>query len=232
MVTTRKGNHSKRTSDGSDIEKPRMRGLFHSYASVAALSAGIMLCLDAQTNKALLGTTIYTLSCFSLFLISSIYHTVRWTTPSQRLFMRRADHAAIFLLIAGTYTPLTLLSLDTHNASSLLTIVWTGAFAGIIQCLIFPHTPKPLAASLYVILGWAVLPYAGQLQSALGGTSAMFLIAGGVVYSIGALVYATRRPDPLPHVFGYHEVFHTLIIIAALFHFVVVYRCVHGEIVV
>lgn len=77
-----------------------------------------------------------------------------------------------------------------------------------------------------------MLPYAGQLQSALGATSAMFLIAGGVVYSIGALVYATRRPDPLPHVFGYHEVFHTLIIIAALFHFVVVYRCVHGEIVV
>lgn len=210
--------------------KPLLRGVSHSYAAIAAASAGIMLCLDAKSSRALFGCIVYALSTTVLFTTSATYHTVTWG-PKGRLLMKRADHAAIFLLIAGTYTPLTLLALESAASSTLLPIVWAGTFAGIIQCLFFPHVPKSVAALLYVGLGWTILPYAGQLNTALGALNVVLLVAGGVSYTFGAVIYAMERPDIVPHVFGYHELFHAFVILAAVLHFSLVYRVVNAEVV-
>jgi hemolysin III len=134
--------------------------------------------------------------------------------------MRRLDHSAIFLLIAGTYTPICLL-LPARSGHPLLAIVWGGAAAGVLQSVLWVRAPKPLVAGVYVLLGWAVVPVLPALRAALGGTSLALLAAGGAAYTLGAVVYALRRPDPFPRVFGYHEVFHALVILAAVCHFAV-----------
>jgi hemolysin III len=141
--------------------------------------------------------------------------------------MRRLDHSAIFLLIAGTYTPLCLL-LPAGTGLRLLAAVWVGAALGIVQSLLWVHAPKPLVAGIYVALGWAVLPVLPTLGAVLGTPALVLLAGGGAAYTLGAVIYATRRPDPFPKVFGYHEVFHALVIAAAACHFAVVARAVPG----
>jgi hemolysin III len=134
--------------------------------------------------------------------------------------VRRLDHSAIFLLIAGTYTPFCLL-LPAATGLPLLALVWGGAAAGIVQSIAWGRAPKALAAAIYVVLGWVIVPVLPALRAELGAGAVTLLAAGGATYSVGAIVYATRRPDPLPKVFGYHEVFHALVIVAAACHFVV-----------
>jgi hemolysin III len=151
--------------------------------------------------------------------VSALYHRPHWA-PTPRRWLRRADHAAIFVLVAGTWTPFTLL-LPEHGAA-MLALAWGGAAAGILQSLFWPGAPRPLTAALYLALGWAVTVFLPALHRALGIAGIGFLLLGGVLYSAGALVYVRRRPDPAPAVFGYHEIFHAFVVAAAVCHFGVV----------
>jgi hemolysin III len=201
-------------------QKPLLRGVSHEIAAAFAFSGGIALTRMANGARGKVAAIVYGASLFALFSISALYHRPRW---SRRLYviMRRIDHAAIFLLIAGTYTPVCLL-LPSAGGLTLLGIVWAAALAGVIFSILLPHAPKALFAMLYVSLGWAVIPVMPALARALGAGATALLAAGGVIYSVGALVYALRRPDPFPTVFGYHEVFHVLVIVAAAFQYAVV----------
>ena len=147
------------------------------------------------------------------FGVSALYHRITWT-PGARRVMRRLDHAGIYLLIAGTYTPFGLLVLSGAWRTTVLGIVWIGAGLAIVQQLVWADAPKWLAAVLAVAIGWVGVVAFPQLVAHAGSVGAALLAAGGVLYTAGALVYTRRRPDPLPHVFGYHEVFHALTIVA------------------
>jgi hemolysin III len=200
-------------------EKPLLRGVSHEVAAAGALFAWITLAMVAGPGRARAAANVYGASLFSLFFVSALYHRPRWTARA-RLLMRRLDHSAIFLLIAGTYTPFCLL-LPRASGLPLLAIVWGGAAAGVLQSILWVRAPKPLVAAVYVLLGWAVVPVVPALRDALGGGAIALLFAGGAAYTVGAIVYAARRPDPFPRVFGYHEVFHALVIAAAACHFAV-----------
>jgi len=200
-------------------DKPLLRGVSHEIAAVAALFAWALLAAAAGPGRPRVASNVYGASLFTLFLVSALYHRPTWS-PRARLLMRRLDHSAIFLLIAGTYTPLCLL-LPRSSGLPLLALVWAGAIAGVVRSILWVHAPKPLVAALYVLLGWVAVPVVPALRAALGGGVIALLFAGGAAYTIGAVVYATRRPDPFPRVFGYHEVFHALVIAAAACHFAV-----------
>lgn len=200
-------------------EKPLLRGVSHEIAAVVALAASVALVAAAAPGRARLAAGIYGASLVALFTISALYHRPTWS-PRQRLFWRRLDHAAIFLLIAGTYTPLCLLLGGTAGFTE-LAVVWGGAALGVGQSVFWPTAPKPLIAAVYVALGWVVVPVTPALSRTLGAPALALLLAGGVAYTVGAVVYAVRRPDPFPRVFGYHEIFHALVVVAAALHFVV-----------
>ena len=199
--------------------KPLLRGVSHEIAAGLALAAWIVLAVAAPSARGRLAAHVYGASLFALFAVSALYHRPSWP-PRARLFMRRLDHSAIFLLIAGTYTPFCLL-LPARTGEPLLAIVWGGAAAGVLQAVLWTRAPKALVAALYVLLGWVVLPVLPVLRAALGSSAIGLLAAGGVAYTVGAAVYATQRPDPFPRVFGYHEVFHALVIAAAACHLAV-----------
>jgi hemolysin III len=205
-------------------EKPLLRGVSHEIAAFAALAAWIGLTLAAPSPRARAAGSIYGATLLALFTVSALYHRPTWA-PRARLFWRRLDHSAIFLLIAGTYTPFCLL-LGGSAGRALLAVVWTGAAAGVVQSVAWPTAPKPLVAVVYVVLGWVVIPVLPALRLQLGAPFIGLLAAGGIAYSLGAAVYALRRPDPFPRVFGYHEVFHALVVAAAVLHFVVAARAV------
>src|SRR5512133_1683618 len=200
-------------------EKPLLRGRSHEIAAAVSIFAWAALALVADGGRARAAANVYGASLFTLFLVSALYHRRTWT-PRARLFMRRLDHSAIFVLIAGTYTPFCLL-LPSASGLRLLAIVWSGAAAGVVQAVVWPRAPKRLVAVLYVVLGWVVVPVLPGLRAALGGGALALLLAGGAAYTVGAGVYALRRPDPFPRVFGYHEVFHALVVVAAACHFAV-----------
>lgn len=207
-------------SDEVLLVKPAMRGVSHQVASFLALIAGAVLVARAPSEGGREAALVYMVCLTMLFGISAAYHLPTWK-PRARQWMRRFDHAAIFLLIAGTYTPLSVALTPTDRAS-LLRVVWGGAIAGVLQSVLWVTAPKPLIAVIYVVLGWSILPYIGRVYAAVGFWPLGLILVGGVIYSLGALVYARKRPDPVPSVFGYHEVFHALVIAAAMLHFVAV----------
>ncbi len=199
--------------------KPLLRGVSHEIAAVAALFAWVALAAAAHGARAAAAANVYGASLFALFGVSALYHRPTWA-PRARLVMRRLDHSAIFLLIAGTYTPLCLL-LGGRAGPTLLVAVWSGAALGLVRAIFWPRAPRWLAAALYVSLGWAVLPVLPALHLALGWGALALLGGGGLLYTLGAVIYAVRRPDPFPRVFGYHEVFHALVVAAAACHLAV-----------
>lgn len=201
--------------------KPLLRGVLHQWAALAALAAGIVLTAMAPTARAGLAAAIFGTSLFVLFAVSATYHRPTWG-PVARAWMRRADHASIFLLIAGTYTPVCLLALEPEPGTRGLLLVWGGATLGVLQSLFWIRAPKFVAALLGLGVGWSVVPYMGEVRGAVSTAGFVLLVLGGLLYSVGAVAYATKWPNPRPHVFGYHEVFHALTIIAALLHFVFV----------
>jgi hemolysin III len=203
--------------------KPRLRGVFHQYAFFVSLASGILLVLLATTTRASVAVGIYAASVSALFGVSALYHRVTWSTPARRR-MRRLDHAMIFLLIAGTYTPVGLLVLHGTLATVVLAVVWGGAAAGILLELAWTKAPRWLGGTVYLALGWVAVVAMPQLFARLGVAGGLLLVAGGVVYSAGAAVYALRRPDPVPGVFGYHEVFHLLVIGGVAAHFLAISR--------
>src|SRR3954468_17604735 len=200
------------------LVKPRLRGVSHEVAFYAALPAGALLIALAD-GRARWAAAVYAASLVALLGTSALYHRPHWA-PGPRRWMRRADHAAIFVLIAGTYTPLTLLL--PERGTAMLALAWIGAVAGILQSLFWVHAPRPLVAALYLAFGWAVTLFWPALNATLGFAGIFLLGLGGLLYSGGAIVYAARRPDPVPAVFGYHEIFHACVVAAAVCHFGVV----------
>jgi hemolysin III len=199
--------------------KPKLRGVSHEWAFFLSLGFGAALIVLAKTPKATLAVGIYAVSLSALFGTSALYHRVNWTRPQVRQWMRRLDHSMIFLLIAGTYTPFALLVLHGALASAILVVVWIGAIAGTIVEMVWIDHPKWVAAIIYLSLGWVAVVAFPELWTSLGVAGTMLVAAGGLLYTAGAVVYATQRPNPNPAVFGYHEVFHLLVIAAAVAHF-------------
>lgn len=202
--------------------KPRLRGVSHEWAFFLSLGLGAALIVAADTPKATLAVAIYAVSLSALLGTSALYHRVNWTRSSVRMWMRRLDHSMIFFLIAGTYTPFALLVLDGPLADAVLAVVWIGAIAGAIVEMLWIDHPKWVAALIYLSLGWvAVVAFPG-LWEEMGAVGTLLVAAGGLLYTAGAIVYATQRPNPSPRVFGYHEVFHALVILAAATQFAAV----------
>jgi len=200
-------------------EKPLLRGVSHEVASAFALAGGVALVRGADGARASAAAAVYAAALTALFGVSALYHRPRWGDRA-RLLLRRLDHAAIFVLIAGTYTPICLLLGEPGRV--LLASVWAGAVVGVALSIAWPMAPKALVAALCVALGWAVVPVLPALRAAIGAGGLALLLVGGLAYTAGAVVYAARRPDPFPRVFGYHEIFHALVIVAALLHYAAV----------
>ncbi len=205
--------------------RPRLRGVLHQYAFFAALPAASALVVAAPTRRAAAAAAVYGASLVALFGTSALFHRVTWSLRARR-WMGRLDHATVSLLIAGTVTPIGLLVLSGTLAAAVLTITWSGALAGIALHVLWIDAPKSLSAALYVLLGWTGSVAFPAVVTQLGWGATALLVAGGLLYSLGAAVYAFRRPDPSPEVFGYHEVFHALVIVAAAAHYAVVAACV------
>jgi hemolysin III len=202
--------------------KPRLRGVSHEWAFFVSLVLGAGLIVAADTPRATFAVTVYAVSLSALFGTSALYHRVNWTRPDVRRWMRRLDHSMIFMLIAGTYTPFALLVLDGTLADVILAVVWAGAVAGTVVEMIWIEAPKWVTAIIYLSLGWVAVAAFPQMWSAMGPGGFALLAAGGLLYTAGAVVYATQRPDPNPAVFGYHEIFHLLVIAAAACQFAAV----------
>jgi len=199
--------------------KPRLRGVSHQWAFVVSLFLGTGLIVTAKTPKATLAVAIYAVSLSALLGTSALYHRVEWARPEVRRWMRRLDHSMIFFLIAGTYTPFALLVLEGPLADAILIVVWIGAIAGAIVEMVWIDHPKWVAALIYIALGWVAAVAFPELWSEMGVAGTLLVAAGGLLYTAGAVVYATQRPNPNPRVFGYHEVFHLFVILAAAAHF-------------
>jgi len=195
-----------------------MRGVIHFYAFFFSLLAGAALIAVAPTPRALVGVAVYAASLSALLGTSALFHRVTWSVPARR-WMGRLDHSMISVLIAGTYTPFGMTAPSGTMAASLLLPIWLAALAGIALHLFWYDAPKWLSAVAYVATGWLALAAFPGLADIWGWAPPILLLAGGIVYSLGALVYATQRPNPIPHVFGYHEVFHSLVVVAATAHY-------------
>ncbi len=209
-----------------DDLKPRLRGWLHAATAPLTLAAGIVLIALSPDAPTRFGSAIYAGSALLLFTVSAVYHRGRWS-PRVHGFLMRFDHANIFLLIAGSYTPFTLLLLEGRDRTVMLTVVWVGAALGGIFRIFWVHAPRWLYTAIYIGLGWAAVAYGGAyVDGALGlgvgiGTAVLVLAAvGGALYTLGGVVYGFRRPDPWPRWFGFHEVFHTFTILAFITHYV------------
>lgn len=202
--------------------KPRLRGVSHQWAFFVSLATGLALVLSAPSGRATVAAAIYAACVAGLFGASALYHRVTWASDTARRWMRRLDHSMIFLLIAGSYTPFGVVALEGTVATVVLAAVWCGAAGGIFMKLVWIDAPKWLVALSYVLVGWVAVAAFPGLLAAIGVTGTALVAIGGVLYTLGAMVYALRRPDPAPAVLGYHEVFHLLVILAAALQYAVI----------
>ena len=203
------------------LPKPRLRGVFHQYAFYVALVAGAVLVAVSDSGRELFATWVYAAALAAMFGVSALYHRVDWKSARGRTWMRRLDHSTILLLIAGTYTPFALLAFEGRVADVVLIVVWVGAAAGLVLNLAWVDAPKWLTALVFIALGWVGVVAVPEMFD-LGVAPAVLVFVGGGLYTLGALAYALRRPNPVPAVFGYHEIFHLLVIGAAAAHFVAI----------
>jgi hemolysin III len=201
--------------------KPRWRGFLHQYAFFASIAPVVLLVLAAPTAKASVAAAIYGASLAALLGTSALYHRVTWS-PRARLWMGKLDLAMIFFLIAGSYTPIALLALRPPLSTVALWTVWGAAVAGIALKVVWMSPPKWASSLVYVTMGSIGAFFLPEIARAVGLVAVTLFIAGGAIYILGALVYALQRPDPLPTVFGYHEIFHALVVVAAAVHYVAV----------
>jgi hemolysin III len=205
--------------------KPLMRGYLHQAAFFSVLIACTLLISHSHGTRAEVANIIYSITLVGLYAISALYHSPLWGHHAYAI-MRRIDHSAIFALIAGSATPICVLGLKGKVGQELLTLIWAFAIVGMVITLFWTHAPKWIRAILYLITGWLAAPYFPDIAAALGQTNIQLLIIGGIIYTVGALIYAFKWPNPFPRVFGYHEIFHAFVIIASGFHFAVIYRLI------
>jgi hemolysin III len=199
--------------------KPRLRGVSHEYAFFVSLVLGALLIVLAKSGDARAAVAIYAASLSALFGVSALYHRVDWKRPSSRRWMRRLDHTMIFFLIAGTLTPFAVLVLEPPLATTLLIAIWGGALAGTIVELVWTDSPKWVSACVYIAVGLIGAVGFPAIIAETGLVAGILIATGAALYAAGAVVYALGRPDPSPAVFGYHEIFHALVIAAAAAHF-------------
>jgi hemolysin III len=201
----------------SDI-KPVLRGHFHQAAFFVAVGASAMLMWQAHSLHTFIPALIYSAGLLTMFGVSALYHRPKWN-DDWRVLMKRLDHSAIFVMIAGSGTPLSMLALPGNSGARLLTTMWLAAAAGVLKCLVWVHSPKWVSAVLYIGAGWITVMFVSEIRDAISPTQFACLVGGGVVYSVGAIIYACKWPNPSPKYFGYHEVFHILVIVGAAMHF-------------
>lgn len=201
--------------------KPVWRGWIHALMTPTALALGVLLVIAADGARARTGSAIFAIASLVLFGVSALYHRVSWG-PRGMAILRRLDHANIYLLIAGTYTPMALLCLPRQKAILLLTVIWTGALIGVAFRMLWITAPRLLYVWLYVLLGWAAVVFAVDFFRAQWLPMTLILL-GGLAYTAGAIIYGTKRPDPSPARFGFHEVFHALTVVAFVLHWNAVY---------
>ena len=209
------------TIDVPEILKPRWRGVLHQYAFFVAVIGGAGLVIAAEGGRARVAALVYAFGLAGLLGTSALYHRVTWASHRARMWMRRLDHSMIFVLIAGTATPISLLVLDDPLRTVLLCVAWGGTLAGVLLNLLWPTAPKWVSSVVYMAIGWSGIAALPSLAS-YAWTALALLAAGGVLYTAGAIIYAIGRPNPAPKVFGYHEIFHALVIVAAALHFAAV----------
>lgn len=213
--------------DAYEAVKPRLRGWLHAGVFPVALGAGIVLVAVAPSTQARITTAIYALTAALLFGVSALYHLGRWS-PRVSAVLRRLDHANIFLIIAGTYTPFTVLLLERRDAQILLTLVWFAALIGVAFRVFWLGAPRWLYVPIYIGLGWAAMFWLPSFGSRGGAAILTLIIIGGLLYSAGAVIYALKRPNPSPRWFGFHEVFHACTLGGFVTHHVGVWLAVFG----
>ena len=199
--------------------KPRWRGWLHAGMFPASVAAGIVLICLADSTAATVACTVYSVSAWLLFGVSAVYHRFTWG-PRGEAILRRLDHANIFLIIAGSYTPFTILLLDGGARQALLWAVWGGALLGIAFRVFWVGAPRWLYTPVYLALGWAAAFFMPDFLRAGGAAVLTLMIVGGCLYSLGGVVYGLKRPNPSPQWFGFHEVFHTFTVLAFATHYV------------
>jgi hemolysin III len=205
------------------LEKPSLRGVIHQYSFLVWIVVAGPVLLGAADRDVRPKVAVYVICLGAMFGVSALYHRGHWS-PAARMRMRRLDHSTIFLAIAGTYTAIAGIALPPDDAGWIVGLVWLGAIVGMTVTAgnFWPGAPRVLTAIPYVAVGWVAVAALPDLLHGLGRGSFVLVIAGGVLYTLGASVYATRKPDPFPKVFGYHEVFHALVTAAAACHLAVV----------
>jgi hemolysin III len=203
----------------ADEVKPRLRGWLHAVIAPLAAAAGIVQVAFAPTTPAKFASAVFCLGTVLLFTVSASYHAGHWS-PRTRVRLKRWDHANIFLLIACTYTPFSVLMLPPASARTLLTLVWCGAILGAVFQIFWVHAPRWLYVPIYLALGWAAVFWFGDFAAAGKPAVLALIVVGGLLYTVGAIVYAAKRPNPAPEWFGFHEIFHTMTIAAFLAQYV------------
>ena len=205
--------------------QPRFRGVSHHFMFFISIIACIVLILKSSNSTEVVSTLVYSVGVLSMFGFSALYHRKKASIELKQK-LRKLDHSGIFLMIAGTFTPICLLALPFESGIKLLIIIWSVATVGIIQAIFFSKIHRFLRASIYLAAGWIAFPFMPILVASLSFIKLMLVVVGGVVYSLGATTYALRLPKLSPDVFGFHEFFHILVIIAAILHFIVIYNLV------
>jgi len=203
------------------VAKPRLRGWLHAGTFPLAVAGGLVLVILAEGTRATVATAVYATTAALLFGVSALYHRGRWSPGTHRL-LKRLDHSNIFLIIAGTYTPFSVLLLEDTSARTLLWLVWVGALLGIVFRVAWIGAPRWLYTPVYVVLGWVAVFYLPDLARASSVAVVAMLAVGGLLYTVGGIVYALKRPNPSPRWFGFHEVFHALTLAAFAVHYVAV----------
>lgn len=220
LQTENRGHEmSDRVRDKVEEIKPKLRGWLHVGTLPLAFFGFLVMIVIADSVLVRAAGAVFMVSSLLLFGISAIYHTLNWS-PRAQMRLKRLDHSNIFILIAGSYTPFSMLVLDPWDAAILLGIVWGGAIAGILFRVFWVGAPRWLYVPLYILLGWAAVFWAGDFAARMPTSVMVLVVVGGVLYTVGAVVYGLRWPDPAPRWFGYHEIFHLFTVAAFIVHYV------------
>ena len=205
--------------------KPLLRGLIHQVMFFIAVGACVPLIINSSSAEGYVATSIYSAAILMMFGFSALYHRFNWYNPTEK-WMRKLDRSGIFIMIAGTITPLCLLVLSSNEGMILLIVIWSIAIFGILQSFLFSPLPRMIRVLIYVLMGCTAIPYLATIFQTISVTNSVLIVTGSVLYVIGALGYTLKFPKLSPKVFSYHEVFHVLVSVAAMIHFIVIYSII------